>query len=100
MAAASFSSTPKTHISLTTPQHLIYGNIPRNPSLRKVPSLFSSSPCRSLITAPPRAVADVLEEATDTCRTHVTSPLGPRQHGKIDKSGRFRNPRAARELAM
>jgi hypothetical protein len=99
--AACCSSSPKTHISLLTPPHfLIYANIPGNPSLRKAPSLFSSSPRGSLVSFPLRAVAEVLEQATDTRRTHVTPPVGPRQHSKIDQSGRFCNPRAARELAM
>ncbi|KAF3325144.1 N utilization substance protein B [Carex littledalei] len=98
MEAASFLCSPKTHFSPLTPRHFtIYANVRRKTPLKNAP--FLSSPSPSLITSPLRAVAEVLEQATATCHTHVAaSRVGP--HSNIDKSGRFCSPRAARELAL
>ncbi|WOL19623.1 hypothetical protein Cni_G28425 [Canna indica] len=57
--------------------------------------IFSSSARSSLPLSPSFAVAEALEQAAET-----SVPPGGPYSSKIDKSGRFCSPRAARELAL
>ncbi|KAG6494963.1 uncharacterized protein LOC121991990 isoform X1 [Zingiber officinale] len=57
--------------------------------------VLSSSARNSLPLSPPCAVAEALEQAAET-----SSAPGASSPSKVDKSGRFCSPRAARELAL
>ncbi|XP_010908008.1 uncharacterized protein [Elaeis guineensis] len=77
--------------SSSSPRHLLVLNFQPRPL--KTP-MFPPSSRGALSLSPPFAVAEALEQVADTS----DSPRGASH--KIDKSGRFCSPRAARELAL
>lgn len=97
----SSSSSPKPHLSFNISPNSSPFSARRHPllvSFHPIPLkglILSPSSRSSLQISPPFAVAEALEQAAETS----ASPRGA-SSSKVDKSGRFCSPRAARELAL
>ncbi|XP_077226013.1 antitermination NusB domain-containing protein [Tasmannia lanceolata] len=86
----SSSSSPLSQTISFHPNPLKKNNVRTNFK----PKYSSFSPPKSLLLSPPFAVVESLEKISD-------SSFSPKEmSAKIDKSGRFSSPRAARELAL
>ncbi|CAL9080192.1 unnamed protein product [Musa textilis] len=96
-----YSSSPKPHLSFNLSPSSSPFSSHRHPllvSFHPIPLkglILSPSSRSSLQISPPFAVAEALEQAAETS----ASPRGASSY-KVDKSGRFCSPRAARELAL